>query len=364
MDLPALAHVVDAGVVTLTLDVSESGSSLPPATRVFFKDTLARLKGTHEKTAARIRKFVENDLRKETNGLFLAAGESTWHAAEFAVPMRNFVHVGRSPYVAPLLEVDQRSPRALVARVHHREAVLQEVHRGVWRDLDKLEPPAGPARKEGKIVGKSRDRFDQSAERATDAMLRDAAKKLAARAGTPPPAAVFVVGDRECYTTFREHVTPALGERTSYLGPSPRQEPDFARKVAAELDKRHRDRVERELLEFHERRAQAHLVATGARETLEHMTSGRAARVFLACDDPLPGSRCETCGQRYAGEQEKCSFCSGRIAPVSLTHEAVAYALAHPPLAITFVPAPAKWLAEAGGMAALLAEKSAAPKKR
>ncbi len=352
MDLHAevarLVRLSEPGVVTLTLDVSKSGA-LPPATRVFVKDE-ALPKVADAKVAARVRRFIESDLRRETNGLYLAAGKSVWAALQLAVPLRNFAHVGSAPYVAPLLEAAARSARAHVVRISTKGAVLHEVELGVWREVDRIEPREPSEKSAGR-----RNRHDEAAK-AADVLVRDAGKRVAALAGKS--GTVLVVGDHECFPALREFVPSAV-----YVGATPRSEKELADRAELALDRAADARVEHELLEFHDRRAQGHLVAIGPREVLEQMSAGRAARIFLSAGDPVPGVACASCGSRYPEARASCEYCDGAPAAASMTQEVIAHALAHPPLAITFVPARERWLRDIGGMAALLGEKSARTKR-
>jgi hypothetical protein len=84
---------------------------------------------------------------------------------------------------------------------------------------------------------------------------------------------------------------------------------------------------------------------------------GRLARVYLDAEAPAPGSHCSACGTFRPGTPGDCGVCGRAMIAVSLTQALVAHALAHPPVPITFVPHPSEWLAELGGMAALLSQK-------
>ena len=56
---------------------------------------------------------------------------------------------------------------------------------------------------------------------------------------------------------------------------------------------------------------------------------------------------------------ERCHYCSEPVVSTSITQEVVAYALANPPMALTFVPPRTGWLRDLDGMAAVLSVKGA-----
>src|SRR6185295_18695623 len=110
-------HDPRGGIITLTLDLSRSGP-LPPETRQFFKHrvlkTLREGNRSIKTLAARIEEYVTDQVRPESEGLFLVAGPSLWETVELPVALHNFLWIGSAPYLAPLLELEERAPRSIV----------------------------------------------------------------------------------------------------------------------------------------------------------------------------------------------------------------------------------------------------------
>ncbi len=371
----------EPAIVTLTLDVAASGI-LPDATRVFLKngalpqlvsdDHPAEARAALREAASRIRTYVDSELSPGTHGLYLAAGPDLWEPVELRVPLSNFMHVDRVPYLAPLEAAAARAPRILVARFDERSSLLQRLELGVWSEAGRWSPFLVDRDTErlmtGRVVGTrlrnlrgrtgigggKRDRFEQTLEAESARMLDELAQQAAALRGE----AIFVFSDRERFAVFRDHLPVALRDKAESLGPAPRAEIDLRRTVEDRLAQRVLDRARAEADEFEERRLQGHLVAVGPDEVLAHRTTGRLARVFLDPEEAVPGSQCLACGALHPGRVAFCRTCEGAAAPVSLTQAIVAHARTHPPLAITYLPSPAAWLRELGGMAALLSRKA------
>ncbi len=371
-------HEPEGTLLTLTLDVAGSGI-LPSETRVFLKDRLRSLssEGSPEnlRAAARIQGYVDADLRPESDGLYLVAGPDHWDAIELRVPLPNYLHIGSEPYLAPLLAAVQESPRAYVISSSERDATLHVVEQGVWSDLGRWDAMAldrdterilsgrSPGGRSGVqharagIGGGKRDRFEQALEAETARMLGELIRRATADHAHSPAAALYYFGDHEHYPQVHRLLPKALQDRAEDLGSAPRTEPATREAVAEALKRRIAERREAVIQEFRERRSQGHLVALGPSDVLAHRTSGKLNRVFVDPLDPVMGTKCLSCEALHAAPDALCAYCGGMTRPASLTQAIVSHALTHPPLPVTFVPGPAPWLRDLGGMAGLLSQK-------
>lgn len=335
-------------IVTLTLDVARSGN-LPPATRVFLRKIVedhlaskARSRGAQASlaaTAQRIRRFVADGLRPETDGLFLVAGRTVWDAVELKVPLRNFVHTGSTPFLSPLLDAWGRAPRAFAAILSERGAEVREHEGGRWTARYFREPML-PERDTGVDNRGSRDRFRQVNDEAVRAMIRDVAERL--RSATEP---ILVFGSGERCAALREELPRSA--QTKLVAT------EFHEATAQRaLDRLVQATRQEEVWRFLAQRAEGHAIALGPREVLERV--GSVAQIYVDPYDPVPGMRCASCGTRYPGLKARCEFCTGDLEPVSITAEVVLHALSHSGVRLTFVGPNARWLEDLGGMAALL----------
>lgn len=355
----------DGTVVTLCLDLSKS-AILPPATRVFLKNPVrsnllseARPLPVQEKLkklARRIQQHVERGVRPGTNGLFLVAGTTAWEPVELQVPLRNFIHVGRAPYLAPLLEAAARAPRAYIVSLDQKGAQIEEIHLAGIRAVAAFESgESGGRRAASKKTGypgrggAERDMRQRHPEEVLHVLLREAAAGVARL--DRDAEAVYFAGRKEHFKAFIEALPVDLRDRAVHAAGLPAVHRDLERRAA--------DRARKEILLFHERREQGLLTALGPRDVLEHLYEGRVARVYLDAEDAIPGVVCTSCGSRTPGLVERCHFCSEPVVPTSITQEVVAYALANPPMALTFVPPRTGWLRDLDGMAAVLSTKGA-----
>jgi hypothetical protein len=365
--LRKLSSVVEpeGTVVTLSLDLSKS-ALLPQATRVFLKNTVrsnllseARPPGVQEKLrklARRIQEHAERTAGSGIQGLFLVAGTTAWEAVELQVPLRNFIHVGRTPYLAPLLEAIARGPRAYVVSVDPQGAQISEIHPAGIRPVTSFEAGESDGRRAASKKtgypgkgGAERDMRQRHPKDLAHALLRRAAAGIARL--DHEAEAVYFIGRKEQFKAFQEELPVEWRVRSVHAG--------TLSAVHRDLERRATERVQREIREFHDRREQGLLTALGPRDVLEHLYGGKVARIYLDAQDAIPGVVCTGCGTRIPGLIERCRFCSEPVVPTSITQEVVAYAMANPPMALTFVPPGAGWLRDLDGMAAVLSQKGA-----
>ncbi len=355
--LKKLAARVDPAGTTLSLalDLSKSGR-LPAATRVFLKDQVyenlasearnEKARDVLRKLARRVRDFVEKQVKPGTDGLFLVAGPGLWEAFELKIPLRNLVVVGRRPYLAPLAEALRRSPRAYAVELRSGSARIEELHLGERVEKGRLEASALVENLEHATAvhgGAERDLQQRRKNAAGKALAKEAAARVAALHREAPAELILVTPASE---DFVSHLPAALRGRVAAGG-------------ADVLGAAYAKRVAGEVGEFQEARKRGLYTALGAREVLESLAAGNVERVFVDPDDAVPGVVCGDCGARFPELHRRCPYCEGDVAAASMTQEVVAFALAHPPLGVTFVNGRAPWLKDLGGMAALLKRKGA-----
>lgn len=338
-------------MVTLTLDVSKSG--VPADARRFLEDRVLRdlrspdrpaeAREALRKIARRIESFVDRELKPETDGLFLAAGRTTWQPVELRLPLRNSWFVGRTACVAPLLEAQARSPATLLVRANGSGMWIEEFSLGETRERIRLANAKETADREHTMPhSAARDRYRRHQHEASARLLRKAAAEAAKH---EEARKILFFGGAAAFNLFRDHLPAGLRARAGRTDGS---------QAAALVERMALEEHQESLSEFQDRRAHGHLVALGPSEVLDHLAEGTVARLFVDPYDPLPGLACPGCHSRFPGIPRLCTFCGDLLVPTSLTQEVVAHSLAHPQLAVTYVDGPAGWLADLGGMAALL----------
>jgi len=372
----------DAQVVTFALDVSQAKPP-HPAARSHHKNRLLNWMGSNECPMAirkilwgvsgRISLFIEKELKPETEGLFLVAGPGIWQPFELGVRITDFSYVGRTPYLAPLLEALTRMPRAYVFRFDQEEGVLEEVWMGGRKEIERIpstaierdaqhqmsrhstRSQAGSGRSAVRTGGGGRDRFQHCVEHAVESMLHKAADKVMTLQQEAPSKSIYAFGDRKHFPFFRDRLPASLRSQAIHVGPVPhRHDALLAASIKEQQDLRVRNRVEEDISEFQARRAEQCHVASGPEGILPLLHTGNVARVFLDPREPLPGTKCTACG-KFAGEGgRQCEACGHVLVVTSMTQEVIHYALFHPSVFLTFVPSGESWLRDLGGMAALL----------
>jgi hypothetical protein len=385
--LRALCAMPDQGatVVSLALDVAK-GRLSQPETRTSLTNQMLHRLGSEDHTpaigailrgiAGRISLYLDKELRAETEGLFLVAGPGFWQPFELAVPIRDFLHVGRKVYLAPLLEAFSRMPSAYVLQFDRQQGILEEVRMGARKEIGRFlcadlerdaqhqmsghstRSHAGSGRSATRTGGGGRDRFQYCVEDAVEAMLHKAADRVAALQQEAPSDSIYAFGDRMHFPSFRNRLPAALQSQVVLVAPFPhRHEELLGANIREQQESRVRSRIHGEILEFQTRRAEQCHVATGPEVILPLLDIGKVTRVFLDPRDPLLGSKCGSCAARSRVGREKCEACGNALVETSMTQEVLSHVLLHPPVSVTFVASGESWLEESDGMAALLSEK-------
>lgn len=364
LDALLAVHEPEESVVTLTLDFASPGR-IPPRTSNFLRqDVVRRLpqestSRTLEDTCLRIQRYVDAEIHPETRGLFLVAGPAVWEPVQLRVPLRNAVFLNRTPYLAPLLETEARAPRVYVTCLDRQSASLDELHLGAWRNLSQWKsrvPDADVGRSvsvRGPLApdGGHRDRLDRRIDDEALSMIGDIARRIRTLDAENPSRAILVFGAARLYRRLRERLPS--GSRAIHAGPRPKTEQDLCDRAVAISEWLVRDRTDQEVRQLLERKESGHLVALGPRPVFEALDMGTAVRAFVDPDNPVSGARCGRCRDRESESMESCPSCGEPLVRVSFTQELIARSLAHPGIALTFVPR-AGWLAELGGLTALL----------
>lgn len=361
------------GIITLTLDLSRSGP-LPPETRQFFKHRVLKTLQDGNRPlrtlAARIEEYVTDHVRPESEGLFLVAAPDLWETIELPVPLHNFLWIGSAPYLAPLLELEERAPRSIVLVADRSRVRIMESYLGFLEPLaevalqgEERKPQrsvnlkTSPLRASGGRITRRSDASNEKRTRHADervaVVFREAGRKLLQISKEIKPATILLFGDRASVPGLFQHVPKVLSTGLEYLGPSPETERDLKSSVAKALERRIKKRRIQEVRRVLELRSQGHLVSLGTSSVLGRLGEGTGLRFYLAPYEPVPGVVCENCGARFADQRSSCGFCRGKVYPVSLTQEVVAAKLARPETGVTFVTSPAKWLDDLGGLVAI-----------
>lgn len=367
-----------ATVVTLALDVSRANGLAGTSHNSRMLQWLGSNSHSEPEreilrnVSGRISLYIETELQPETEGLFLVAGPGIWQPFALGVAIKDFLHVGRTPYLAPLLEALTRMSRAYVLRFDQKEGILEEVSMGARREIERIRSDvlqrdaehqmsghtthhAGPGRRATRMGGGGRDRFQHCVDDSVEAMLHKAADKVLGFQKRAPSEAIYAFGDRKHFPYFRDRLPARLRSQAIHVGPAPhRQEELLSKSIREQHDLEVRRRIGGEIREFQTRRAEQCHVASGPEEILALLGTGKVSRVFLDPTDPLTGTKCVLCGVCAGAGKEQCGACGNLLASTSMTQEVVSYAQLHPPLPLTFVPPGETWLKDAGGMAALL----------
>jgi len=380
-----LAQDPDGAVVSLALDLSKARAASAERRVTLIERMLHWMSGEEHSPeirailrgiSSRLSLYFDRELSAQTQGLFLVAGPGLWRPFEFGVPIPDFLHVGRKAYLAPLMEAFSRTPRAYVLRFDRLEGILEEVWRGIRREIGRFPSAlierdaqhqmsghstrshAGAGRSATRTGGGGRDRFQHCVEDSVGAMLHKAADHVAGLQREAPSESILAFGDRMHFPLFRNRLPASLRSQVVHVGPVPhRHELLLEASIREKQELRVRNRVQGEILEFQARRAERCHTALEAEVILPLLATGRVARVFLDPRNPLPGKKCETCVSWSGVGPEKCKDCGSALTATSLTQEVIAYVLRRPSVPVTFVSSGAAWLEECDGLAALLSDK-------
>jgi peptide chain release factor subunit 1 len=253
--------------------------------------------------------------RSTTRGLalFVSSRSGLHRELALAVPVRDEVHIGPHPYVAPLAALVQGDRLVVVVLVDRRRARLFRCEHGAVSLLDTVEEDLPRAvDTEIELGDRERARTESAlrhARRTADSVI-DATRDL-------PGATVALGGDPECVAELQRHLPAALrAGPIEHVALAASATPSAVGEAVAglqrELERRSIDGLLARLAE-----AVPHGAGTlGIDATLRAIAEQRVETLLVAPHLVTPGARCPACGWAGTSRRGRCPVCARPAEPV------------------------------------------------
>lgn len=332
-DIQQLASYQGTDVLSLYINVDPTQKSTDEY-RLTLRHLLKSVNGHGAaEDVERIESFFDHEYDWSGRGvaLFSAQRSHLWVAYSLPLPLPNHVHVGRKPYLAPLMSLWDTYGSYGVALVDRLGAKMMHYQMGELVTLDGVlgedVRPVKPGR--GRSVFGQRGGFDGHAARRVAEVVRRNVKESAVAAGAFFAAhrctQVLVGGADDVVKEFIAALPAPWPERVTGT---------FAAAIDV-ADNDLRDMTYSLLADVARRREHelADAVITAAAkgsngvarldDTLSAAHNGRIQTLLVSEGYDAAGYRCATCGYLTAQHLETCPFCGGKFAHIPNAVEAM-----------------------------------------
>jgi hypothetical protein len=324
-DLQQLASYQGADVLSLYIDVDPTQHTTDEY-RLALRHLLKSANGqAAAEDIARIETFFDHEYDWSGRGLalFSAQRSGLWQAYPLPLPVSNRVHIGRKPYLAPLMALWDTYGSYGVALIDRLGVKLLYFRMGELVAAEGLLGEEVRTVKTGRgssVVGQRGGTEGHAARRVAEVVRRNVKESAAAAAAffaARQCAHILVGGADEVAKEFITLLPAPWPDRLAgtFAAPIDILDNDL-REIALSLLAGHVGRREQEL---------ADMVITAAAkgsngvarldDTLSAAHDGRIQTLLVAEGYEAPGYRCGTCGYLTAQQLARCPFCGGTFAP-------------------------------------------------
>lgn len=262
--------------------------------------------------------------------IFSRQAEDIMRTLPLSVPVRNGVTVARKPYISPLVELDGRYGRYVVALIDRQGGRfflfqmgdLVEQEGTVGKDIRRTRKGRGSS-----VVG-MRGGAPASGRREAELVqrnLKDTAAALAAFCKQHHPRRLILAGSDPTVAQFRSLLPPQLQEIVvgTFNADMEAREPEIREQAFTLLEDLAQQRQERVVETVFTAAAKGQNGVVGLDQTLSVAYEGRIQVLVVERDYHAPGYRCTSCGYLTTQALEQCVFCQGEIVEISDAVEAV-----------------------------------------
>jgi peptide subunit release factor 1 (eRF1) len=270
-----------------------------------------------EREAARVRAYLESELPHGKGlALFSCTPRGFWQAIALPVVVAESVHLGRRPYVRPLLDVLDEYERYAVALVDKEKARLFTVYLGKIEEHDQVYDVVPGKHDQG---GWSQANYQRHHEAHVYWHLKRVAAELSVLLRRRPFDRLVLAGPEEATSELQRLLPRSLRRRLVATFPAElfaSQQEILERTLEIErgIEREAEERLVRELFET----AAAGGPAThGVAATLEAIWLGCVHKLVVADELRLPGSECPECGRLAQDCPPTCPACGVRPMPLA-----------------------------------------------
>jgi rubrerythrin len=282
---------------------------------------------------ARIERYFDHEYDRSGRGLalFSAQRSNLWHTYSFSLPVSDRVHVGRTPYLAPLLalwDTYGSTGVALVDRlgskfIHYQMGELSDIEGTLGEEVRTVKSGRGSS-----VVGQRGGSDGHTARRVAEVVRRNVKESAAGAAAffaAHHCRQIVVGGADEVVSEFVEALPAPWPNRLAGTFPAAIDIPETELREATHA-----------LLAETARRREHDLAdkvitaaAKGANgiarldDTLSAAHDGRIQTLLVSDGFEAPGYRCAGCGYLTAQSPTKCPFCGGVFEAIPQAVEAM-----------------------------------------
>ncbi len=332
--------------------------------RVVFTDLVKQMEGgldeaTREglrREVARVERYLDaTPPRGKGLALFSCAPHGFWQVYPLPVPVADALHLGRTPYIRPLLDVLDEYERYAVALVDKEKARLFTVYLGAIEEEETIADFVPGKHDQGAW---SQANYQRHHEAHVSRHLRRVAEHLAGLLRSRPFDRLVLAGPEEATSALRALLSRPVRARLAAVIPAeifaPKEEIlQRTLEVERAVERAAEEQLVADVLELGPRGA----ASTGVAATLDAVWCGQVQTLVVAADLRLAGAECPACGCLVADSQGQrlCPVCGAVTTPLDdVVGRAIERTLdERGRVEVVHGPA-AERLSAAGGMGALL----------
>ena len=313
---PARASQIGSLLDAAHREVDEERPELDHAERIALRQDLKQLRTFLSSTQAPFQ-------GARALAVFSSSRDELFETVRLSRPVPARVVIGRSPYIAPMIEAVQRR-RWLVVLVNRRSALVLAGSPDTLTERRRRDDDVHGQHDQG---GWSQAGYQRSVEKDVDDHLRETADLVARLWRRERFDRLALGGPEEIVPRFQA----ALPEELRAAEVPDRVEIDLSsatdaeiRSAVDELATADRKRLEREALDLlAERLGAGGRAAAGPKDTVEALNERRVETLLLAPGFEGLGGRCPSCGLLVLDGESTCPADGSDLEPIDQLHEAV-----------------------------------------
>jgi len=316
-DLQELAELVnqESPVLSLYLDVNPQHRTSEEY-KLSLRQLLAQAveKGADPADVERIGRFFDHEYDRQGRGVacFACRGSDFWRTYTLSVPVSNYVHVGRRPYVTPLSDLWDAYGRLGVVSVDSEGARVFIYHLGALEDSAGTMGAEVKRHKQGGWASQKLQRYEDQEARSN---LKEAAEWADAYLRQHNVPRVVLAGSDANLAQLRDVAPRSLQDKTIGqisldINATPAQAWERAFDVAIAAQRQAEADLLREIVTVAHKGGTA---AVGLSEALTALQQGRVYRLMVDKGFSQPGYQCLNCGAVIVEPAAACPYCGGEL---------------------------------------------------
>ncbi len=270
-----------------------------------------------EREASRVRAYLETQSPQGKGlALFSCTPRGFWQAVPLPVVVAESVHLGRRPYVRPLLDVLDEHERYAVALVDKEKARLFTVYLGEIEEERDLADFVPGKHDQG---GWSQANYQRHHEAHVYWHLKRVADELSVLLRHRPFDRLVIAGPEEVAGELRRLLPRSLRARLVACIPAEifAGEQEILERTLETEREAERAAEEQLVAELFETAAAGGPATHGVAPTLEAIWLGRVHKLVVADGLRLPGSECPGCGRLVPDCPPNCPACGATPTPLA-----------------------------------------------